>query len=35
MIHTPISYQPLIANSSIHFDLCWLISVTSCCATQL
>ena len=29
MIHTPISYQPLITNSSIHFDLGRLISATT------
>ena len=28
-IHTPISYQPLITNSSIHFDLCRLISAAN------
>jgi len=34
-IHTPISYQPLITNSSIHFDLCRLISDTTRCTTRL
>jgi len=29
MIHTPISYQPIISNSSIHFDLCRLIYATT------
>jgi len=35
MIHTPISYHPLITNSSIHFDLCRLISATTSCTTRL
>jgi len=34
-IHTPISYHPLITNSSIHFDLCRLISATTSCTTRL
>jgi len=35
MIHPPISYQPLITNSSIHFDLCRFISATTRCTTRL
>jgi len=35
MIHTPISYRPLITNWSIHLDLCRLISATTRCTTLL
>jgi len=34
-IHTPISYHPLITNSSIHFDLCHIfLGLTVCLAHQ-